>query len=232
MAVLNTLRMGSYGPQVELLQLALTRAGFNPGGLDGVFGQQTAIALKNFQKSERITPDAIAGRQTWAAISPYLTGYLVKRIRTGDTLYRLATANRTTMRAIETANPGLDIFNLTIGKNITIPFGFDVVPVDISFTSTVLEFCVRGLTARYPFLQSGSIGTSVMGRDLHYLTMGNGSNQVFYNASHHANEWITSPLLMKYLENYAKSYAFNGTIFNSEASALFNMTKIIYSSHG
>jgi g-D-glutamyl-meso-diaminopimelate peptidase len=71
----------------------------------------------------------------------------------------------------------------------------------------------RGLKARYPFLESGNIGTSVLGKPLFYLKIGVGQSEVFYNASHHANEWITSPLLMAYLEDYANAYAFDSTIF-------------------
>jgi peptidoglycan hydrolase-like protein with peptidoglycan-binding domain len=38
MAVFETLRIGSRGPLTELLQLGLTRAGYTPGSIDGVFG--------------------------------------------------------------------------------------------------------------------------------------------------------------------------------------------------
>ena len=55
-----------------------------------------------------------------------------------------------------------------------------------------------------PFLETGSIGKSVMGRELYYVRLGRGSREVSYNASHHANESITTPVLMKFIENYAK----------------------------
>ena len=223
---LGILRRGSAGPQVELLQLGLQRAGFYPEQPDGLFGNRTSAAVRSFQTAYGLTPDGIAGPATWRALTPYLTGYTVTTIAPGDTFYRLASRFGTTIRAIETANPGLDVFHLPVGRRITIPLGFEIVPVNIRFTSTVLEYCTAGLVARYPFLKTGSVGTSVMGTDIPYLSMGNGFNQVLYNAAHHANEWVTSPLVMKFLENYAASYSLGRQIFGLDARTLFETTTL------
>ena len=52
--------------------------------------------------------------------------------------------------------------------------------------------------------------------------MGTGDTEVFYNASHHANEWITTPVLLKFLEEYAAAYAFGGDLFGFSAAYLFD----------
>jgi len=220
MPVRSTLRTGDRGPQVQLLQLALARAGFDPGAPDGVFGSRTLDALLRFQRSAGLLPDGLAGPRTWNALEPYLTGFRTHTIQRGDTLYRLATRFSSTVRAIETANPGLDPFQLEPGRRLTIPLGFSVVPTTIAFSSDVLDYAVRGITARYPFVRASVIGQSVLGRPLYVLTLGTGANQVFYNAAHHANEWITSPLLLTFLEDYARAYALGGTVFGLEARAL------------
>lgn len=49
-------------------------------------------------------------------------------------------------------------------------------------------------------LAVGEFGRSVLGRPLWYLTLGSGPKLVFYNAAHHANEWITTPLLLTFCE--------------------------------
>ena len=61
---MKILRMGSRGPSVELLQLALVRAGFGPLDTDGLFGPLTEAALRRFQSAEGLTADGIAGRET------------------------------------------------------------------------------------------------------------------------------------------------------------------------
>lgn len=222
----KVLRRGDAGPQVELLQLGLQRAKFDPGSIDGIFGNNTYSALRRFQSSVGLVSDGIAGAMTWRRLTPYLTGYVTHTIRSGDTFYRIAQNYGTSIRAIETANPAVDPLNLVLGSVVTVPLGFEVVPVNISFTSLVLELSVTGLKKRYPFLETGSIGKSVMGKPLYYLKIGAGQNQVFYNASHHANEWITTPLLMKYLENYARAFALGGNIFNTDVASLYNASSL------
>ncbi|MBQ8975452.1 MAG: peptidoglycan-binding protein, partial [Oscillospiraceae bacterium] len=192
---LKVLRTGSRGPQVKLLQLGLSRYGFALT-TDGIFGQDTYDAVTAFQGQNDLVRDGIVGANTWRALMPWLTGYITYKVRRGDTIYRLAQRYNTTISLIEGANPDLNPYNLRVGSEITIPFDFDVVPTGIEFTSTVLELCVRGLTARYPFISHGSIGSSVMGKQLWYLKIGEGSKNLMFNASHHANEWITSPHVM------------------------------------
>ena len=43
---MQILKTGSRGPDVQLLQLALNRAGFDSGSRDGFFGRQTAAAAR------------------------------------------------------------------------------------------------------------------------------------------------------------------------------------------
>jgi len=53
----------------------------------------------------------------------------------------------------------------------------------------------------------GSAGKSVLGKDLFYIRLGTGPNEVFYNGAHHALEWITTPVLMKFTEDFLKAYS-------------------------
>ena len=47
---------------VEYLQLALRRAGYDPGQIDGIFGWRTQAALTRFQKDNGLAPDGAHGR--------------------------------------------------------------------------------------------------------------------------------------------------------------------------
>lgn len=223
---MKMLYYGAAGPQVQLLQLALQRAGYHPGPLDGLFGSATLRALRAFQAGAGLVPDGVAGRATHGALQPWYTGYRRQVLRPGDSFYRLALDNGSTVDAIALANPGLDPLNLPVGTVVTVPLPFAVVPTDIDWCSELLRFCCEGLAARYPFLDWGSLGDSVMGLPLHRLRLGEGSRRVLFNATHHANEWITTPLLMKYTESLARAYAYNQEIFGVSAQALLDRASL------
>ncbi len=99
-------------------------------------------------------------------------------------------------------------------------------PTCISFTPLVLSLSIEGLRARYPFIRTGIAGSSELGSPLYTIEAGSGPNQVFYNASHHANEWITTTVLMKFLEKYAGAFAFGGNIFGKSAESLFALSTL------
>ena len=97
-----------------------------------------------------------------------------------------------------------------------------IVPTDVSYGYNILNININGLKNKYPFLEIGNIGYSSLGRQIPYIKFGRGRNQVFYSAAIHANEWITCPLLMKFLENLSESYRTNSTIYGYSATYLFN----------
>jgi len=222
---MRTMRLGSRGPGVELLQLALSRYGADID-IDGIFGRATENALRSFQRSRNLSPDGIAGRETHRALLPWYTGYTTYRIKKGDTLYSLAQGFGSSTEAIELANPGLIPARLEPGSSIVIPLGFEVVPGNISWSSALLGYCVRGLAVRYPFISVGEIGRSVMGRPLWRLSMGSGERRLIYNATHHANEWICTPLLMKFGEELARAFAYGGSIYGYAASEILESAMI------
>jgi hypothetical protein len=62
------LKQGSSGPDVTTLQTRLKQLGFDPKGVDGVFGSRTKAALIAFQKSKGLTADGMGGPATMAAL--------------------------------------------------------------------------------------------------------------------------------------------------------------------
>ena len=218
---MDTLRFGSRGAQVEYLQLALQRAGYRDLALDGIFGARTGDAVRDFQQRNGLFPDGVAGRLTWNRLMPYLKGYTTYTVRRGDTFYNIAQKFGTDLRRILTANPTINPQNLQIGSVVYVPYDFALVPTNVQYSYVLLTLLTEGLAVRYPFLKTGSFGQSVMGKNLVYIRIGTGAKEVFYNAAHHANEWLTTPVLLKFTEEYADAFSQGGSIGGEAANTLF-----------
>jgi peptidoglycan hydrolase-like protein with peptidoglycan-binding domain len=62
------LREGSTGLPVRRAQSRLSAAGFDTGGVDGVFGPRTEAGVRALQQATGIVVDGIVGPQTWQQI--------------------------------------------------------------------------------------------------------------------------------------------------------------------
>lgn len=197
---------------MELYELALRRAGVPD--------------LREFQRREGLPPTGRPDELTRQALLPWLTGLLLYRLRPGDSYSALAARYGITVRSLITANPNQDPLRLMVGQYLAVPLRFDVVPDDVPMTYTLLRLCLQGLAGRYPFLTVNDIGESFYGRKIPQIAVGLGPRKVLYNASHHANEWITTPLLLRFLEQYARAISENGTIFGYSAQSLYQRTTL------
>jgi murein L,D-transpeptidase YcbB/YkuD len=54
------------GVSVKDVQRALSRAGYDPGPVDGKMGRKTKAAIKDFQRRNNLTADGIVGEKTWS----------------------------------------------------------------------------------------------------------------------------------------------------------------------
>ena len=63
-----TIKLGSRGDAVRLLQERLKELGYDCGKSDGIFGQKTKQAVLQFQKTKNLKADGIVGINTWSAL--------------------------------------------------------------------------------------------------------------------------------------------------------------------
>lgn len=223
---MEILRFGSRGNDVKIVQSILSKIGYNPGPIDGIYGSMTLRAVRRFQADNGLISDGIVGPNTWGLLNRFILGYDNYTIKPGDTFYNIANRYYTTVNAIITANPDLNPNNLIVGTKIVVPYGIDVVLTDVGYTYEILEKNIEGLKARYPFLEVGTIGESVLGRNLYYIRLGRGEREVSYNASHHALEWINSPVLMKFAENFLDAYVNNQSIRGYDVGDIWESSSI------
>ena len=97
---------------------------------------------------------------------------------------------------------------------------------DFNFSSNVVYQNIESLKQQYPFLEIGSAGKSILGKDIPFVRIGRGPKEVFYSAAIHANEWITSLILLEFLHEYCDAIQNNSTIWGFSATRLFDSVSI------
>ena len=78
-----------------------------------------------------------------------------------------------------------------------------IVRTDVPITSALNDSYIQQILAAYPFCRSEVLTSTAFQRPIRTLVIGNGPRKVIFSASHHANEWITSLVLLKFAEDLA-----------------------------
>lgn len=169
-----------------------------------------------------------------AAIRPGMVLYIPRRpaqqyvVQPGDTLYTISRRLGVSLAELQRANPGIDPARLQVGQRLVVPLapeGVIVVPrADYGYSQMISD--LDRLVARYPFIQRSTIGESVEGRAIPVVRLGTGPKEVHYNGSFHGQEWITTVLLMKFIEQYADAYARGERIGQFDVARLFRETSL------
>ncbi len=95
-----------------------------------------------------------------------------------------------------------------------------IVDTTVPITSAGCDEAIRTIAERYPFCRTELLGSTAFQRPIRTLVIGNGPRTVIFSASHHANEWITSLVLLKYVEELAGAIASGGSFYGTPAQAL------------
>ncbi|HHW36939.1 MAG TPA: peptidase M14 [Bacillales bacterium] len=137
-----------------------------------------------------------------------IPGYFVKEydLAQNDSFDSLATKLNINTEALHLVNHG-DLTNLTEYSKINIPVRVTepIVNGEQKYTYLTMSEDIKRLEEIYPFMKTNTIGHSVQNREILEVIVGNGPKQVHMNGSFHANEWITTAVLMAFLNNYLLS---------------------------
>lgn len=101
-----------------------------------------------------------------------------------------------------------------------------IVNPNIPITSTICDRIILDLVNAYPFCRTQVLIRTAFQRPLRTLVIGNGPRKVLYSAAHHANEWITSYVLLKFAEELASAIQSGGTIGDRSATELAQQVTI------
>ena len=102
----------------------------------------------------------------------------------------------------------------------------NIVNTAIPITSALTTEYIRKLKEQYPFIRGELLSRTAFQRPIETIVIGTGPRKVLYTAAHHANEWITATLLLKFAEDYAAAIAAQGEIFGQNAVELSQKTTI------
>ncbi len=159
-----------------------------------------------------------------------IPGYVTTQytVRRGDTIWLIAQRNNLPMDAIFLLNPALSPYALQVGLTLTLPVRITrrVVNGKRNYDYNAMSQDIRTLQKIYPFLLRESIGNSVLGKEIPGLFIGNGQKRVHFNASFHANEWITTSVVMTFVNDYLLSLTNNSPIRGRYTLPLYFQTNL------
>ena len=94
------------------------------------------------------------------------------------------------------------------------------------FDHNNLEKLLMEYKNQYEFLDVGTLGNSILGKNISRITIGKGKKSVIYIGAHHGMEWITSALLMQFIHDFCEEYQKGTNILDVSTRVLFETRKI------
>ncbi|CDQ39868.1 M14 family metallopeptidase [Virgibacillus salexigens] len=153
--------------------------------------------------------DANQRSQVFAEETVYIPGYqsIPYIIQSDDSFQTIATNRNIPVDRIALLNQTSIDNSLTVGHSICLPKKVtELIVTDLNdYTYEKMQQDLHKIAKLYPFITLQSIGSSVMGKDLIEVQIGNGSKQVHLNGSFHGTEWITTSVILKFINEYAIS---------------------------
>ena len=101
-----------------------------------------------------------------------------------------------------------------------------IVKTDVPMTWALADQTMDDLQKTYPFIRSEILTDTRFGRNVRTLVLGEGPRQVLFTAAHHANEWITAPVLLKFTEDLARAIQTGGEIWGVPAKNINDLVTV------
>lgn len=103
-----------------------------------------------------------------------------------------------------------------------------IIKINKEYNYDILKNDILFLNYEYPFFKINNIGESTLGEKIIYIKLGEGNKKLFINASHHANEWMTSLQTMLFIEKYLQLYKNKEIYKGYEINKLWNNVSVFF----
>ena len=81
-----------------------------------------------------------------------------------------------------------------------------VINTTVPITAAAADRAILELAQNHPYCRTEVLATTAYDRPLRTLVIGTGPSKLLLSASHHANEWITTLILLQYAEDLCAAY--------------------------
>jgi len=145
-----------------------------------------------------------------------------------DAFWRLALHYNLSIDALLLVNQKRNPNSFEQGEAVNIPKRMikPIIHGQTFYDSAQLETDIKKLVEMYPFVSTSTIGQSVRGNPIHELRFGKGDLKIHYNASFHANEWITTPILLQLMNTFLLALTNQRPIRGIDIQALYNRVDV------
>ena len=95
-----------------------------------------------------------------------------------------------------------------------------IVDTSVPITAASCDRMILEIAKAYPSCRTELLTQTAFQRPIRTLVIGQGERQVLFSAAHHANEWITALVLLKFAEELAQAIQTGGKIFGVPADTV------------
>ncbi|MGG0716504.1 M14 family metallopeptidase [Robertmurraya massiliosenegalensis] len=149
-------------------------------------------------------------------------------IKQGDTFWKFARRRNVNVDALLLLNPNNESNFLEVGDTIILPRRVisSTKMRQVPYNYSLLSEDLSELKVIFPFIQINTIGQSVLGKSIQEIRLGRGGKKVHLNASFHANEWITTPILLDVLNTFLLSLTNGSSIRGLSSYPLYDQVDL------
>jgi g-D-glutamyl-meso-diaminopimelate peptidase len=190
------------------------------------YSQLFMLPIQLLQEANKLTNNTILEKGQTIRIPGFELE--TRTIGSNDAFWRLALHYNLSIDALLLVNQKRNPNSFEQGEIVYIPKRIvkPIIHGQTFYDSVQLETDIKKLVHVYPFVSTSTIGESVRGNPIHELRFGKGKLKLHFNASFHANEWITTPILLQLVNTFLLALTNQKMIRGIDIQTLYNRVDV------